>query len=139
MAKAKKISKAKVIAIDASPRMIEEARKKGLEDCLFLNADFFEMDGGFDYIVCYNAYPHFVDRNRLKEKAFSLLTDGGKLYVLHSLGRDKLNAHHQGMDKDLCRDLLPVKEEARQYKDRFNIIDDFEDENSYGFILQKNS
>ena len=42
------------------------------------------------------------------------------------------------MDKDLCRDLSPVKEEAGQYKDRFNIIDDFEDESSYGFILQKN-
>ncbi len=133
-----KMSKAKVTAIDASPRMIEEAKKKGLEDCYFLNADFYEMDGEFDYIVCYNAYPHFVDTNRFKEKAFSLLMDGGKLYVLHSLGREKLNAHHQGMDKDLYRDLLPVKEEADQYKDRFNIIDDFEDENSYGFILQKN-
>ena len=58
------MSKAPVLGLDVSPKMIAEAKKKyqGQEGISFEANDFLSWKGGrFDVIVIYNAYPHFVD------------------------------------------------------------------------------
>ena len=89
----------KVRGVDLSGEMIAVARRKfaGCDWAEFERIDFLDMpeDEVFTDIVIYNAYPHFLDPRALAKKAHALLKDGGKLAIVHSLGRNILNSHHK--------------------------------------------
>lgn len=118
-----------VTAIDLSPNMIRIAKEthRG-SDIRFLAEDFYSYRGEtFDAIVCFNAYPHFLDAEKFAERAAELLTSGGLLVVLHNMSRTKLTKHHDGAAKKVSRNLLPVEKEAEKMKNYFTVdrlIDD---------------
>ena len=118
---------AEVFGLDISPKMIEIAREKyqGKEGVRFEVGDFFDMpeDGSFDWIVCHNAFPHFLDVAAFVEQTYGCLADGGEFVVFHSLGREKLKRHHDGLAPVISRDLLPVEEEAMAFSERFDILE----------------
>ncbi len=127
-----------VVGVDLSDKMINVAKLKYQREpwAHFLAGDFLEMEnlGQFDWVVLYNAYPHFLEPEHLAEKVASVLKDGGHFLLLHSLGRAALNHHHEGMQATLCRDLLPVDEEAIYFKKHF-LIEQFKDEKDCYFLL----
>ena len=70
-----------IVAIDIAGQMIEKARMKYPDHPLieFLQEDAMSYEGkGFDYIILYSAYPHFMRPERLIEHMSGLLAPGGK-------------------------------------------------------------
>lgn len=108
-----------VLGLDISPKMIEVARRKyeGKEGVAFEVEDFLSpsFKGDFDYIVCYNAFPHFVDVDRFVEQIHDRLIDGGEFVIFHTLGRERLKEHHSGIGPNISRDLEPVEDEANKF------------------------
>jgi demethylmenaquinone methyltransferase/2-methoxy-6-polyprenyl-1,4-benzoquinol methylase len=109
-----------VTAVDLSEKMIAEARKKyegsGIR---FVCADLYSFeDGLFDCIVIYNAYPHFTDKAALECKLGALLKTGGRLVIIHSMGREKLNAHHSGHE-GVSAPLQSAEREEKNFENLF--------------------
>ena len=129
-----------ILGMDISPKMIEVAKSKYEESSRlrFLAKDFYSYDGErFDHIICYNAYPHFLDVDGFVEKAFALLQPDGTLTIVHDAGRVALDTHHDAHAKGVSRHLLPVNEEAKQFSKRFDIIKAEEGESSYLIHLRR--
>ncbi len=130
-----------VLGIDISSEMLKIARKKyrGRSYAHFVHADFMEMDmkEAYDYVVIYNAYPHFMDPKALSKKLASSLKEGGRFAIVHSLSRKELSRHHSGKVHPLSRDLLPPNEEAIYFKDEFEIELSEEGERHYLLLGRK--
>lgn len=133
-------SKCQVTAIDLSPKMIEIAKKKYHDSPLmkFISADFYNFnEGKYDWIIVFNAYPHFLNREAFKEKVLELLNENGKLAIIHNLSRKTLIKTHEGKAHPYSRDLESPRDEARFYQDKMNVILSKEDDTSYKLILEK--
>lgn len=104
-----------IIAIDIAGEMIRKARTKypahpAIE---FLRQDAMELDEkGFDYIIIYSAYPHFMRPERLIQRMRDLLVPGGKLVICHSESKEKINTHHSRHAERLSLPLPPAQEVA---------------------------
>ena len=133
-------TKTPITSIDVSDKMLEIQRKKiKPNEARILNMDFYDFnETGYDYIVIYNAYPHFMDVEELKNKFFNVLKEKGRFAIIHSLSRVELEAHHSSARCIvISRHLKEVNEEASLYKDKFNIIRAYEDDKSYIIIGEK--
>ena len=116
---------AHVTGMDLSPKMIEIAKKKyaGNDGVTFVCGDFMELEGGaYDFIVLYNAYPHFLEPERLSLALSTHLTPNGGFVILHSLGRDQLRSHHEPLGPHLSRDLDAPEVESRFFQREFEVV-----------------
>lgn len=113
-----------ILAVDLSPAMIAEARRK-LSDprVRFAACDLFELaETGFDTAVAYSAYPHFPDKARFAAHVAGLLRPGGRLLIAHSQGRAAINAHHEsGAAREVSVGLRPAREEAEALRPYFSL------------------
>ena len=112
-----------VKGIDISGEMIAIAKRKYAEvsDIVFEKADFLSHQGAYDFVMVYNAYPHFLDREGFLSSLKANLACGGRFAIVHSLGRERLSKHHEGLSQNISRDLLPVGEEAGFYAKDFRL------------------
>jgi demethylmenaquinone methyltransferase/2-methoxy-6-polyprenyl-1,4-benzoquinol methylase len=113
-----------LLALDLSPRMIEQAAKKYRDARLRLLAgDFFALEeSGFDFALLYSAYPHFPHKNKLARQAARCLVSGGRFMVAHSESRDVINSRHQGGAAALLsQPLKAAQEEAESWREHFRI------------------
>ena len=104
-----------IVAIDIAGQMIEKARVKYPDHPLieFLQEDAMSYKGkGFDYIILYSAYPHFMRPERLIKHMSDLLVPGGKLVICHSESKEKINTHHHRHADRLSLPLPPAREVA---------------------------
>jgi len=140
----------KVKGVDISGEMIAVARRKfaGCDWAEFEHVDFLDMGEdktifkqgealAFDFVVIYNAYPHFLDPRALAKKAHALLKDGGKLVVVHSLSRESLNSHHKQHADHVSRPLAAPLEESNHFADFFDVEIAEEDDAHYLLVLKK--
>ena len=135
-----KRNKGEVIAIDLSSKMIEHAKEKiNNPNITFINADFYEFNDEkkFDAIVCFDAYPHFMDVDGFIKKAGQLLKVGGICAIIHNIGRPTLNEHHSKTAGKVSRLLKTPKEEIIPYLDSFIPLSTFEDDHCYKIVLEK--
>ncbi len=134
-------TKTKVEAIDLSPKMIEIAKKKneGNPNVDFKVQDFLLSDyqSQFDAAIIYNAYPHFIDRKALAKRLHDALKDNGIAAIIHSMGRDKLNAHHDCVPENVTSELGPVFKEAEHFKEYFEVIKTLDENDRYLLLLKK--
>lgn len=136
-------SGAKVTAIDIAPKMIEKAREKyaGRDDVEFICADFLEFAGeqrNFDYVVIFNAYPHFLDPMALSAALATVLAPGGRFAILHSHSRAWLTDHHNKVAPGISRVLGPVDQESRYFTKDFTILAAEESAEHYLIIGARN-
>ncbi|MBO4623804.1 MAG: class I SAM-dependent methyltransferase [Bacilli bacterium] len=130
-----------VKAIDISKNMIAGA--KGLHPeankYLFECADFYEYCDAqkYDFIIIYNAYPHFLDKLALKDKAFSLLKENGKLVIAHGMSRSALRKHHSGLNLHISREITSPIEESNDFLDHFELQKWVDDDTFYLMVLKK--
>ena len=114
-----------VVALDIAPRMIEIAQKKYENepriDFRCRDAVEFEDEEGFDAVVIYNAYPHFLDKDALAKRVASLVKPAGRFTVAHSMGRAQMNDHHRNVPASVTSVLRPAVEEAEAWRDWFKI------------------
>ncbi len=131
----------KVVAMDLSDKMIEIAKKKYDSKCIeFVVEDFYlTKKSGYDMIVCFNAYPHFVKREFFKEKAKEVLNENGYLAIIHSLSRLGLAKCHKGLTKTIARELNTVDEESNIYSNDFDIIEKIDNDDMFMLLMRKKS
>ena len=113
-----------LLALDISPCMIEQAKRKFSDPCLrLLCEDFFAMEeSGFDFAMFYSVYPHFPAKERLARHTARCLNKGGRFVVAHSENRAKINNRHQsGLAAQLSLPLQAAGEEAKKWLAYFNI------------------
>ena len=136
-------TKNKVVAIDISDNMIAAAKAihQGNDGLVFICADFLDYDfkEKFDHIIIYNAYPHFLDVEKLSQKAFSLLNKDGHLAIVHSISKEHLNSHHKQKAMGVSRYLEEASIEAKKFKALFNVVKCLDDENKYLILLKANN
>ena len=130
-----------ILGVDVSDKMIEVAQQKyqGIARISYLCKDFYELrHEPFDHIICYNAFPHFLDVEGYVKQAYSLLKDGGTLLIAHNRGRAALDAHHAHHSQGVSRMLRPVEEEIQDFqKHDFTPLNSIDTENMFFFLLKK--
>jgi len=106
-----------ITAIDISDKMIEKAKEK-FSDVEFICGDVETYDFGkkFDYIVVYNAFPHFPSGVDLIEKLTGLLNEGGTLTIAHGRGRKQIDNHHRGRAAKVSNGLISTTALAKIFK-----------------------
>ncbi len=136
-----KRSKRQVTAVDLSEKMIQMAKSKHIseKEVLFSVKDFYTMrEGGYDLIIIFDAYPHFLQLNEFKESIVRNLSEEGRFAIVHDLGRKQLHDCHKGRDVSLLsRDLSDPNTEAELYKTDFDILKAEEGEDYYLLVGQK--
>lgn len=128
-----------VIALDLSSEMIRLAKEK-VDDprVTFINQDYYDFNSEpFDAIVCFDAFPHFLDVEGFVEKTDKLLKDDGLLVIAHDIGRNKLNTHHKQQAMGISRKLKTPEEEMIPFLKYFKPIELTESENYYKLIMVK--
>jgi len=133
-------SRQTVVGVDVSAKMIEQAKKKfgGDKNVTFIKADYaaFEWADLFDVIVVYNAYPHLISTETFCKTSRRLLRAGGRLAIIHSDARSKLNAHHERHAAGLSRPLGEPLAEYEVYREYFEICDFCDDDQCYYIIMK---
>lgn len=130
----------KILGLDLSSLMIEEAKKKFPEEnrLTFQCGDFYEGGFGlFDRIICFNAYPHFLDVDGFALKAKESLKEHGLLLIAHDLGREGLNQHHAAHAAHVSRHLASAKEEAEIIGKHLKVLKFEESKNHFLVLAEK--
>lgn len=112
---------ADLTGIDISPKMIEIAQSK-YPQLRVICADVEEYDFGkqFDFVMVYNAFPHFPNPDRLIAKLASLTKRGGRLSVAHGMSREALREHHK-CAPHVSLDLPSCEEMAKMFEPYFDV------------------
>ena len=130
-----------VKAIDISENMIAGAKEQNPDGdkYLFECADFYKYNDElkYDYIIIYNAYPHFLDRFALSNKANGLLCENGKLVIAHGMSKEALFKHHTGLKSNISRVIGAPIEESRAFLDNFDLEKWVDNETYYLMVLKK--
>ncbi|MBC8570411.1 class I SAM-dependent methyltransferase [Zongyangia hominis] len=123
---------AAVTAIDLSPQMIARAREKHPEGVRFLCGDVLELRGEtFDVCIVYSAFPHFLEPERLIQKAWELLSPGGRLVVAHSQSRAQINAVHGGSASEISMGLMEASRLQSLMEPLFTVTERIDNEEMY--------
>lgn len=133
------LSEKKIIAMDISTNMIEIAKSMNIptDEVEFIKDDFYKTTmKGFDKVVLFDCYPHFIDRQAFKLKMKEVLNDNGYFAIIHDLSRDALTNCHKGLIQ-ISRDLENVDEESQFYSDEFEVVKKKEDDKSYLLLFKK--
>jgi len=135
------LSGADVFGVDISEKMIALAKKK-YEDkpwAHFECGDFCAMKGEkkYDVIIVYNAYPHFLKPEKLKNAFSRCLKQGGLFAIIHSMGREQLSRHHEGIPSLVSRNLEKASVEAEHFFPNFLTVTAVEGESYYLIVGKK--
>ena len=136
-----------VKGVDLSGEMIKVAQRKfeGCDWAEFEHVDFLDMNEDeaknkqgetFDFVVIYNAYPHFLDVDALCHKAHEVLKEGGKLVIAHSISREMLNSHHKQHADHVSRPLGSPFDEAKHFEKYFDVQIAEESNKHYLLVLK---
>lgn len=130
-----------VKAIDISENMISGAKEKNSDNAKFdfQCHDFYNFfdDNKYDFVIFYNAYPHFLDRKALASRAYGLLKENGRLVIAHGMARSALLRHHQGLNPKISRELASPDEEKLVFLDHFMLEVAIDDDRCYLMVLKK--
>ena len=99
----------RVTALDFSPRMLEIARARGVDadfHCLDVCSDDLGEDR-YDVAFCMHVVPHLRDHLQALRRLTRALKPGGRLIVLHLIGRERVNAIHAHSGGAVAGDRLP--------------------------------
>ncbi len=114
----------KLVAIDTSEEMIKIASNKfNYKNLELLNKDFLSGNfKGFDYSICYSAYPHFLDKDLFIRTLYNSLKDNGRFVLAHSESKEVINKRHQTINqKNISITLKDINQEAKAFRENFNI------------------
>ena len=113
-----------ILGIDVSPAMIRAARERyGAEPRIEVRKCAFEQltAGGFDAVIAFNSYHHFLSPEAFLRRAAWLLTDNGRLTVAYGYGRTHLNNIVKLLPAGVARELGTLPEEVSLWSERFRM------------------
>ena len=106
-----------ICALDLSMKMLKYAASAASANA-FLTCGSAEAlplwDDFWDAAICMGIYPHFADRASALAEIHRVLRPGGKMAILHMIGREQLNALHRQAGGVIADDLLPDSQEVAQ-------------------------
>ncbi|MGO9316066.1 MAG: class I SAM-dependent methyltransferase [Syntrophobacteraceae bacterium] len=133
----------RVIAVDFSPRMLDEARCKVRDPRVeWIDAAAESLPVGdalADRIICFSAWPHFSSPQDVALEMRRALKPGGLFHVWHTASRETINAIHAGAGEAIHQDLLaPAAELARLLEEcGFDVLTAEEDDEHYLVVARK--
>lgn len=86
-----------IVALDVSPEMLKGAARKDAGRALILRAPAEELpliDEYLDAIICFSAFPHFRNKEKVAREFYRTLRPGCPAFVAHLGTREEINAHH---------------------------------------------
>ena len=123
-----------VTAVDISPEMVKIAAAKFPEESIRVlcgDMETLELLRRFDAAMVYNAFPHFLDPERLINVLAHHLKPGGRLSIAHGMSRAEVNAHHTGCARLVSVGLMPAPLLAQRMAPYFDVDVLISDETMY--------
>lgn len=121
-----------IIGIDFAPRVAHKAHR----NFPFHNIGVVEADACclpfrekvFDVVVSFAAFAHFSHKDETIRQANEILKPGGRIVIIHLVGRDQLARTHHQAGRPIERDELPDRMEledmfARGHFSRYELTD----------------
>lgn len=98
----------RLAALDFSPAMLAGAAQRyPFVWPLLARAESIPLlDNYVDVLICFSAFPHIHDKQAAAREFYRVLKPGGRAYVLHIDGRERLNAMHD-RHAAVCGDHMP--------------------------------
>jgi ubiquinone/menaquinone biosynthesis C-methylase UbiE len=130
-----------VFCADTSLNMLNILHSR-YSDCIPVNGDALYMpfqDDFFKKILCYNVFPHFIEKDGVINEFKRVLAVGGVIYIIHNMCHRKLNGLHLKKGVEVSNDrMLPVDNLKQLFLNQsFQIIHSEENQNRYLLIAQK--
>jgi ubiquinone/menaquinone biosynthesis C-methylase UbiE len=114
----KRIDKGKIVSVDNSPGMIDEAGKLGLPDRIeFILSQVESLplkNETFSAVLCFNCFPHFDHKKKAIEEFNRILKPGGRLFIIHSMSIESLNHMHKQASGPVEHDVFPPLDELKK-------------------------
>lgn len=112
-----------LIGVDICTAMVQKARSKFSDARLkFLEQDFLVInETDFDCAICYNAYPHFLDKEAFAKKLIDVLKCSGRFVIAHGSGRDDINAVHKDRAACVSTELISAQDEKKWFQPFFDV------------------
>ncbi len=108
-------SKRTVFEMDISFQMLLNVKKKMAKFLIQGDAENMPLaPSSFKTVIFLNAFPHFRNKENVLKESFRILKDGGKLFILHTSPREKVNSLHKSHGGIIAEDLIPKDEEITQ-------------------------
>lgn len=121
-----------ITGLDISPQMVRIAREKFPHiNILCADAETDKIQGKFDVIMIYNAFPHFPNPQALIQNLADALTPSGRLTIAHGMSRAAIDAHHNGSASRVSLGLISEDELAQLMSSRFNVDVKISDNEKY--------
>lgn len=106
-----RLSGGRVVAVDYAAAMLDRARARCPSAAVdWLCADVHDTglpDSCADVVLCFDAWPHFDDPDRVAAEMARWLRPGGRALVWHDIGRARLAQVHAGAGGAVAHDVLP--------------------------------
>ncbi len=128
--------------IDIAEQMIDVARSKfDYANVNFICDDIleYEADEKYDLIMIFNAFPHIPATRETFMHLASLLKTEGILTIAHSMSRENLIRHHDGVSESVSVNLPETSVLEDLSGDNFKIIKTADDDDMVQIIFKKTS
>ena len=114
-----------VTGVDFSEKMCEIASGKFAAnrnvEIICEDIEEFRSDKGYDAIIVYNSFPHFLNAEKLIAHLSSLLNKNGILTIAHGTSRDRINSHHSNVSDDIKCELMNAEELAKIFSHHLQV------------------
>jgi ubiquinone/menaquinone biosynthesis C-methylase UbiE len=138
-----KLGNGRVVAVDFSSAMIGQASRRCADPRVtWLCRDVLRTGlatESADVVLCFDAFPHFPDKEAVLREVARWLRPGGKLLLWHDVGREQLARVHRRAGPPVDDDLLPpvAELEASGRAAGLRVELAREDETSYTFLARR--
>ena len=116
----------RVVAVDISPRMVEEAGRKIRDPRVdWRVADVRRLplpDAACNRAICLSVWPHIEDHGAAAEELGRVLKTGGCLHVWHLSSREKITQVHASAGEPIHNDFLPPAAETAALLERHGFL-----------------
>jgi ubiquinone/menaquinone biosynthesis C-methylase UbiE len=127
-------SHGKILGIDYSVEMLKEANRKWLSpggpdsvgNVFLISSDAKSLplkEESFEVLTCFAAFAHFEDKASALLEMQRLLKPGGRVYIIHLLGREELAKHHRRTGGPFVNDVLPENQQMERMLHHAGFID----------------
>lgn len=127
-------SDGKILGIDYSVEMLKEANRKWLSpggpdsvgNVFLISSDAKSLplkEESFEVLTCFAAFAHFEDKKSALLEMQRLLKPGGRVYIIHLLGREELAKHHRQTGGPFVNDVLPENRQMERMLHHAGFID----------------
>lgn len=127
-----KKSDADIVGIDISENMVKIAREK-FPDIKVICGDAtgFAFEDKFDVVMIYNAFPHFMEPEKLIENIADALKPSGRFTIAHGISEKELEKCHSGSAKNVSVPLVKKEVLAQMLSPYFDVDVLISDERMY--------